>query len=327
MAETILEKVGNSVRNGNFGEKVHEGLHREMVRYTRISNNNLLFLQEEQQAYQKYSSRYAAMIEAGVPELPLGEPCRKAWICWFQGEAAAPPLVKACIASARKNLPDYEIVVLDNESIGKYVEFPPYIADKWKAGMISPAHYSDLLRIALLCTYGGLWIDSTVLCTSNQIPDCILNAPLFVFKEMDLLHQDNPSILASSWLIQARSNEPILILTQKLLWYYWTEHKKVDNYFIFHLFFAMAARRYPEEWDAIPVFNNHSPHVLQFEISKTFSQERWEQLKRFSDFHKLNHHNDYSIYENSFYQHILMEYSTDSQAIPRVEPLAARSEA
>lgn len=311
MGEKFLKKVGKSVLDGSFFSKTKSVLQNELVRYSRLSNDNILFLEEEQRTYDRYAARYAALLEEGVPALPLGECCKKVWICWFQGEAAAPPLVKACIASVRKNLPDYEVVVLDNNSIGKYVEFPPYIEDKWKAGMISPAHYSDLLRVELLCTYGGLWMDATVLCTSNRIPDCILQAPMFVFKQMDLVHHDITPIVASSWMIQAKSNAPILRLTQKLLRSYWKEHNKVENYFIFHLFFSMAARRYPEEWDAIPLFNNHSPHVLQFELANTFSEERWAQIRSFSNFHKLNHHNDYSKNENSFYHHVLKEMGVE----------------
>ena len=41
---------------------------------------------------------------------------RRVWMYWQQGEAAAPDLVRECIASWRSQNPGWEIVVLDGDS-------------------------------------------------------------------------------------------------------------------------------------------------------------------------------------------------------------------
>lgn len=172
-----------------------------------------------------------------------------------------------------------------------------------KKGWISRAHYSDILRIDLLCRHGGLWVDATVLNTGGDFSN--LEVPLFVYKSLNLSRKDSQAIVASSWLISSYSNHPILLYTRKLLWAYWRRKNSLCNYFLFHICFTIATERYPIEWSAVPTFNNHSPHILHFELNEQFSEKRWEQLKHISAFHKLNHHIDYSSGVNTFYKFIV----------------------
>ena len=53
-----------------------------------------------------------------------------------------------------------------------------------------------------------------------------------------------------------------------------------------------------KEWKAIPVYNNISPHILAFEMLDQYSAERFSEIKRMSDFHKLNRHIVDEIPEN-----------------------------
>ena len=273
-----------------------------------VSNYNTLSKVRIDAVYKKFQSEYSSIIEGEFDTVDYIQDCNIIWICWFQGEENAPPLVKACINSMRVNLPDKDIVVISNDNISQYIELPKYIIDKYKKGIIGPAHFSDLIRIELLTKYGGIWADATVLCTSKNIPDAILKSKLFVFQEMDLVSNDKNSIIASSWFIISQGNQRILLLTKKLLYEYWKKANKIDDYFIFHIFFAIAARRYSEDFDKVPMYNNHSPHTLQFELSDNFDKERWDEILKMSCFHKLNRHNDYTNNKESFYYHILEEY-------------------
>ena len=185
--------------------------------------------------------------------------------------------------------PDRELVILDEKKIGEIIHLPDYIWEKRRNGIISHAHFSDLLRVSLLCEYGGIWCDATVLCTGNP-PGVMKDSPLFVFKSMDLTRRDRTPTVCSSWYISAWSNQRILLLTRNLLYEYWKSAEKLGNYFAFHVFLALAARRYPEDWDKIPMYNNHSPHTLQFELADPYSDERWKEILSMSPIHKLNHH-------------------------------------
>lgn len=235
----------------------------------------------------------------------------KVWVCWLQGFDGAPDVVRACLNSIRRNIQGYEIIALDENNLRDYVQLPGYIEEKYRQGIISRPHYSDLIRTALLCEHGGLWIDATVLCTSPSLMPVIERAPLFVYRDYRISRRDAPPTIASSWLIGAVSNHPILRLTQKLLYEYWKRETWLRDYFLFHLFFAMAARQYPEEWEAAPPYNNISPYTLQFEGRKPYTRERWEELRGFSPFHKLSYHSNTSQDEASMYVRVIREYLSD----------------
>lgn len=270
-----------------------------------IENKNILSRISEDNVYKKYEREYASLIERGIESSSESVASNKIWILWLQGEENAPELVKACINSIRKNFSGREIIVLSENNISEYISFPEHIERKWKEKKIGAAHYSDLVRIALLCKYGGMWVDATVLCTSATVPKAFTDSPLFFFQAIDLIRKDREPILGSNWFISAYSNHPILMLTKELLYEYWKTNESVEHYFIFHIFFALAVRRYEEEWKKIPVYNNQSPHTLQFELGNPYTKERWDEITSISSIHKLNHHNDYTGTGESFYHYII----------------------
>ena len=85
------------------------------------------------------------------------------WMYWHQGEANAPYLVEQCIKSWKLRNPNWDIRVLDNQSILKWVNLEPF---KSKLGMAIQM-FSDLARLELLRVYGGVWADATLYCTRS----------------------------------------------------------------------------------------------------------------------------------------------------------------
>ncbi|MGO6580457.1 capsular polysaccharide synthesis protein [Streptococcus pneumoniae] len=298
----MIEKILDSIKNHSFYSKLKDKIHRIIPLYI-IKNQNIAFQQDTDIAYRKLKKKFRHISLTGDELKYKMEFSNKVWICWFQGEEHAPELIKTCIQSMRNQLQGREIIVLTEKNISDYTEIPGYIIEKYKKGWISRAHYSDILRIDLLCRHGGLWVDATVLNTGGDFSN--LEVPLFVYKSLNLSRKDSQAIVASSWLISSYSNHPILLYTRKLLWAYWRRKNSLCNYFLFHICFTIATERYPIEWSAVLTFNNHSPHILHFELNEQFSEKRWEQLKHISAFHKLNHHIDYSSGVNTFYKFIV----------------------
>ena len=169
-------------------------------------------------------------------------------------------------------------------------------------------HRELILRMELLCVYGGIWMDATVLCTDGDFIRKVEKLPLFVYKRMDLTRADRHPTIGPSWLISAASNQPILLLTRKLLYEYWKKQNYILDYFLFHLFFALAARRYPQELEKIPAYDNHPAQILQFESGDVFSEERWNQIVEMSGIHKLSIHEKYPTGQNLMNDHILKVY-------------------
>ena len=225
----------------------------------------------------------------------------KVWWCWLQGEENAPELCKACLESLRKNLKDREIIVITENNLWDYVDFPDFIKEKYEKGIITRTHFSDLLRLELLTRHGGTWIDSSVYCTGDGKE--IFDVPLFMYENWK---RGDVSVVTSSWLISSEIGNPILCATRDLLYKYWREYDFMLHYFIFHIFFKIATEKYEQDWDEVYRFSNLPPHVLQFELFEKYSEKRKKQIERMSDFHKLSQKIPVpDDIEDSFYKHIL----------------------
>ena len=306
--DNMIFKILGSVKDRSFLRKVNE----HSFNLHSVKSQSALLSVGQSAEYQKLYDKYRSVLERDIPVSYPRSPSDRVWTCWLQGEENAPPLIKACIASMRRYLPDKEITVITDDNADSYIKIPGFIKEKRKKGIIPPAHYSDFIRCALLCKYGGLWMDSTVLVTSPELPRFIFTQPLFVFKKVDLSRSPDAPVFASNWLIGACSHDPVLETTLRLLLSYWKNEERLTHYYVFHLFFAMAARKYPDNWAKVPTFNNCSPHTLMFELEQPFSQQRWEQLLRISDIHKLNRHLQPDESLDSFYRHILRQYGQEN---------------
>lgn len=307
----MIEKIIEATKNGTLLWKIKRKIYeteRKKQKILFVKNRDVKSVAYQCKDYAKLYRQYKAQIQEGVSTTAERVHSDKVWVCWLQGYEKAPALVKACINSIHGVMPEKDIVILTNENYKQYVDFPEYIEEKFQKGQIGMAHFSDLLRISLLAQWGGMWIDATALCTDKKFFEYVSKQPLFVFKQLNLSNQDDPPIIASNWYISCETNNPIILLTRNLLYSYWKDHDFAENYFIFHLFFAMACRRYKEEWNSVPTFNNNSPHVLMFELSSDYTNERWKQLMKMSGIHKLQRYEDYSDLKNSNYCHILNEY-------------------
>ena len=91
------------------------------------------------------------------------------WSLWLQGYDSAPELVKAILDNSKEYAEQegFEFILLDEKSMFEYVDFPPYITDKIKNGILTHTAIADLLRVSLLAKYGGTWLDSTVFLNKN----------------------------------------------------------------------------------------------------------------------------------------------------------------
>ncbi len=259
--------------------------------------------------------RYAPVLRSRISEVrgkTLGHEHPKViWWCWLQGINNAPAIIQACFNSLLRNLPEYEIKVIDAENWKEYVELPEYIVKKWKEKQIPHALFSDLLRLQLLIKYGGTWIDSTVLCTGNvneNHNDNFLEADLFLFQYTPEGSTEGISI--SNWFISACSNNEVLMTVRNMLFAYWKEYNCTLDYYMFHLFFSMVAKEYPEQIVAMPHGLSQNSLVLLHHWGETFDQKKWDELTSKVCFHKLAFRLDKAITQNpeNYYSKIIAEY-------------------
>ena len=239
----------------------------------------------------KYSMELRKYDEKTDWSLLRQEHQKKIWICWLQGMENAPLVVQKCYKSICKYLTEYEIVVLTSDIINEYVSFPEHILSKWKSGIITNTHFSDLLRLAVLNTYGGTWLDATVLCTGDNIPSYILESNLFFYQVLKP-GRDGSTLNISSWLLTAGSNTKILNSVQYLLYEYWKTNNSMVDYFLIHMFMELACNYYKEEYNQIIKFCNSMPHVLLLEMFEPYDEKKYSAIKDITPFHKLAYKRD-----------------------------------
>ena len=228
------------------------------------------------------------------------------WWCWLQGLDQAPEVVQACYRSLKKL--NRKIIVITEENMMDYVSFPDWIVRARQEGRINRTHFSDLLRLELLTTRGGTWIDATVLCTDAEVISSILNsAPLFCYS-FAMRDSINDCMMFDSWFLHCAKPCRILTETKNMLYAYWKQETNLKHYFLFHLIFTIACRRNPEECKQIPVFSNEPPHILQLEMLEPFDALRWKQICSMTGIHKLTYKYDQTVkLQGTLLAHVISE--------------------
>lgn len=232
----------------------------------------------------------------------------KVWVCWLQGMENAPLLVQRCYHSLKKHMKDREIIVITEHNMHEYVEFPDYILEKLKNGEITRTFFSDILRLELLIKHGGMWIDATVLCTSDNIPECIYNSDLFLYQILKP-GRDGHSITISSWLISAKTNNRILMAAREMIYEYWKKYHYLIDYGLLHIFISIALEYFEEDYKKIPKFSNSVPHILLLDAFEPFNADNYETIKNMTCFHKLSNKRDESLLKlkGTYYDMIVNE--------------------
>lgn len=211
---------------------------------------------------------------------------KRVWICWFQGMEKAPKIVQECYQSVCYWMKNWKITVITADNMNEYVKFPDFILEKWRAGIISNTHLSDLLRIELLIRYGGLWLDSTTYLT-GKMPSYIIDSDFFVYRNGWM---DMEMINMGSWLIYSEyTNNRLLCETQKLLYDYWKKYDYIKNYFLLHMFFRTVTDANPALWEKVPLINHIDSHLLMQDLPKAYNEDRCRQIMKLTSVHKLTY--------------------------------------
>lgn len=218
------------------------------------------------------------------------------WICWFQGEAAMPELVKVCYESVKRNLPDNaEIKLVTLENISKYVEIPEVIFWKFQQGIISYALFSDVLRYHLLKEHGGMWIDATIY-VSSPIPSQWLTWPYYT---MRMQRENCPKEPCegnwTNFCFSGKKNNLIFCFVCDGLDNYLTNKNRIPDYIILDYILMVGYRNIPamkRMIDHVP-YNNEKIWNMKNALEKPFDEEQYRTITKDNVFHKLSHQAEY----------------------------------
>lgn len=215
------------------------------------------------------------------------------WQYWAQGYDNVPEVVRECLDSVDKYAEGFTIIRLTDENLSEYLEFPEFVQKK--RHFFSRAFFSDLLRLMLLKTYGGLWLDATVF-LSGSIPEDYLDYPFFIFRrdplEPDKKYWRNTYAYYYGWVKGFRVNMLSSVMFAKkgsanvsdlcdymLLW--WKEHTDIPDYFFLQILYDVY-----EDKDDFPLVSDTLPHYLQ----QSFNDPRFNLMPREDILRKIHIH-------------------------------------
>lgn len=258
--------------------------------------------------YKNLKKKYAYLENQNLdfPKVDKKVPSNKVWILWFQGLEHAPDLVKKCYQSVHSYLPNKEIILLTSDNLSQYIHLPDYIYEKYYKGIISVAHFSDIIRTACLVKNGGLWLDATVLLTSE--------IPKYYF-DNELLFLQNPTsqiIKCSSWFMYSKyDNNKILSTVFYILKDYWKHEKKLKHYFMYHLVMSVvfSFKNNAFVLKKMTYLSNIPSHELQKILNDKLDSSVYEDIISKSMIHKLTYKLPVQILENrdNFYHYLISD--------------------
>ncbi len=218
------------------------------------------------------------------------------WVCWWQGLDEAPTLIKACIDSLKKNLPENEhLVVITLDNWQEYVTFTDAVIDKFNRNIITYTHLSDILRAELLYRYGGMWIDATYY-VSHPIE------PALIEQELYSLRFDPPlwgmDLQRGRWtlsLLVSHKHHPAIQFLMEGLWFYWEQADELVDYFTVDYVLDSGYRHFDmirEAFDGIAV-SPSSVYDLQLKLNQRATEAEIQWLKDAGTFYKINRRGEY----------------------------------
>lgn len=202
------------------------------------------------------------------------------FVYWDSGFEAAPPVVKQCLKSVKAHVPTgWQLHVISEENVAQYIRMPDFVREMVQTGNMCRAHYSDILRFSLLWHYGGLWLDATCLLTKD-IPDIILDSPLFLFNNKELW-QTTP-FLFENWVMRSEpKNYVIGRLLEDCLCYF--KHCKNPRGIYFVNYYLLSALYLKDckakaQFDEMPWWYAKDAFLMQigYGFSRKVTNQQWK---------------------------------------------------
>ncbi|RIX28274.1 hypothetical protein D1781_12525 [Amnibacterium setariae] len=238
----------------------------------------------ERDAVARFAAEHADRLAAAA--LELRESARDtgrgrfAFVYW--NSLDRPDVVQHCIASMRAHLPaDLTLVELHDGNLADWVDIDRRILDL----VDIPAHRADLIRLHLLSTWGGMWLDAS----------CLLNPDFPAFagtiRDEDLFLFTYRGSRTGNWFIWGTPESYRLQLLRSTLDAWFLDGRRWTNYFMFHDVVEMlywTDPRYRAEWDAGMHLRPDRAFDCHKTLGRSVTDEEWRAVRRRSPINKLS---------------------------------------
>lgn len=263
---------------------------------------------------------------------------KKIWIMWLQGLDKAPHVVKECYKSWVSLNPGWEVILLDEHNVHSYIAVQHVLAAD---NNLEIQARSDIIRINLLASHGGVWVDATCLCLEplDNWLEKAAKSGFFAF------HKPNKIKLMDNWFMAAHKESYLVkklrdegnaywltntgltrrrnTLSSKVLeallnssihttkfWFSFPVRKiaKAYPYPWFQFLFARLVEKdadFKEIWERTPKISADLPHKLQrLGLTNQLTEEAKKEIhSRSTPLYKLTWKYDISKYNESTILH------------------------
>lgn len=228
------------------------------------------------------------------------------WMFWWQGVNYAPLIVQRCIKSVINNSNGCKIIVLNKRNIHKYAHIPFYIYQRLRDNKISITHFSDVLRFNLLRIYGGLWIDSTIYCTSN------INNRIGSIYTSGGYSNEYHFFVSGKWtefLIGGCKNNPIFVFMDEFFKTYWRYNDYIIDYFMadyaLNYIYTHNIGNFKRYVNIYGIKNNPDLHSLQNVLNNKFNVKLWDKFTSHTNLFKLTYKKRFNNNSDTFFNEII----------------------
>ena len=245
------------------------------------------------------------------------------WQYWGQGLDAnnMPEIVHICFDSVDRYKGEYKVIRLDDAMISEYIDLPDFVWERRKNQQFTRTFFSDLLRVALLSTYGGVWLDATILLT-GKLPKEYEDLDFFMYQRSEAqpnkTYWENTYAYYFGWdidykvrvlssVIFARRNNEIISSLKDLLLHFWKTQEYIPDYFCFQILFnELIVEKCPER--NCPIVSDCIPHLFQTKINNgNYGHMSYEQIIALTPIHKMSYYDAKAL---SRLKGILKHYET-----------------
>lgn len=258
------------------------------------------FHDKKDQYIQDYlESQLKPILEKYAHDTELGAPADNApvWICWWSGEETAPPLVRQCIRSIRRQAGSHPVHLITKTTYQKYLSIPQIMLDRVESGTMGFAHLADYIRVTLLAQHGGLWMDATMYC-SKSIPKQCFSLPVFTCKSEPM---ESRYLSKHEWVtfcLGGYSKNVFYRFLSGAFEAYWTKNAYAIDYLFFDHMIYLAKAHLPAVkacMESIPANNVHRDD-LQAAMNAALSAEMFDSvLSADTALYKLSWRETYSM--------------------------------
>ena len=230
------------------------------------------------------------------------------WLFWWQGlNEDTPIVVKKCIDSIIANAGDTKVIIIDQDNYSEYVSIPDYIMSKLDRKQITLTHFSDILRMALLSEYGGIWMDATLFMV-EKFPKDMENYTIYSIKHNKFSDYHVCKGKWSGFFLACGENNSVLKLFRDFFYEYWKNEDSLITYFLIDCIIAICYENINEIRTAIDIMptNNENVFELQNNLFNNYNEEEYLKMKINTHVFKLSWKLDFSSdNKNAFYNKFL----------------------